>query len=88
MMIGESMSIRSQRLLKKWRQTRHPDEDEELTYVCKWVDELHSVMTKHSGDSNFRMDLLDAAGAFFDERLTDGQKRDAFVYTLGLLGRK
>jgi hypothetical protein len=34
------------------------------------------------------MDLLDAAGAFFDERLTDGQKRDAFVYILGLLGRK
>lgn len=82
------MSMYSQRLLRRWRKTRLPNEDEELTYVCRWVDDIVVALSRKKGDSDFIMDVLDAAGQFFEERLTDKQKHDAFIYTLGLLAKK
>lgn len=79
---------RLQRLRRSWNKTTKPNENDSLTYLCKWVDSLHNELKRNKNDPDFQMDLIDAAAQYFTAQLSDSEKADVFVYTLGLLGKK
>jgi hypothetical protein len=86
---GKVMPDYFKKALRVWARKEKPsDVDDVLPFIKQWVDSLDKEMRRSKGDEEFMGELLEAASVYFTETFTEEEKADAFVYTLGLLGRK
>jgi ubiquitin C-terminal hydrolase len=79
---------RLKKLLKKWNASYDDSPQQDAEYVADWVTGLLDVLHQNRNDKDFIVDILYSASEFFNDKFSDQQKSDAFIFLLGLKNRK
>lgn len=74
-------------ILKAWKRYKKDSNNSE-EFVFKWCESLLLTCDIYKHDQGITTDLLVCAVNYFNDDLTDSEKRDAFFYLLGLYNRK
>lgn len=76
-----------QNILANWKRYSTEDDPNNLS-VFKWCESLLLVSDIYKEDTSITADIITAAIKYFDEDLSEQDRRDAFFYILGVCTRK
>lgn len=60
----------------------------EVVFAVQWTKHLVDVLTKHIDDKKFVSDVIASSAEYFNTKMTEQQKSDAFFTLLGITAAK